>query len=538
LGQAFHHALRRFDEKSVHRAHVTKMALRLLEPSTREAPMSITSRHALGGLAVVALLGGCSGSTDPAEVTGTDEAALNGFGNTLPNNVPFRNPTGFAATYSTTGSVDLTNEFFQSLGTNGRSCGTCHAPMDGMTITPPHIRTRFDRTGGTDPVFRPIDGANRPDADVSTVHARRVAYSMLLTKGLIRVGDTLGLNPPTSADFTIVSVDDPYGYASPTKMSLFRRPLPSTNLKFLSTVMWDGRETLAGTDHCNHADEGGKCFASFAADFADQAQGATLGHAQAMVPGLTSTQMTHIVNLETDLFTAQVWDDSAFLLTSDHALGGPFNIVSQASYFGINDNLGDYNTGAAFTPNVFTIYEAWNSLTAKDFDNRARAAVARGEALFNTFPITISGVAGLNGSVGSPFNPPLPDSFVGSCTTCHDTPNGGSHSITAPLNIGLTGDHPEALARTPDLPLYTIQSNATGAIVKTTDPGRALISGKFVDVGKFKGATLRGLAARAPYFHNGSAKDLDAAVDFYNARFTMGLTDQQHDDLVAFLRTL
>jgi hypothetical protein len=495
-------------------------------------------QHALGSLTVVSFVAGCSGGADPTEATGTNENALKGFGRSLPNNVPFPNPTGFAATYSTTGAVDLTNEFFQSLGTNGRSCGSCHTPTDAWSITPPSIRARFDRTGGTDPVFRPIDGTVRPDADVSTVYARRAAYSMLLTKGLIRVGDTLGLNPPATADFTIVSVDDPYGYASPTRMSLFRRPLPSTNLKFDSTVMWDGRETLAGTDHCNHADEGGKCFASFTADFSDQAVGATLGHAQAMIPGLTATQMAHIVSFETTIFTAQVWDDSAFLLMADHGLGGPFNIVAQASYYGINDNLGDYQTGAPFTQNVFTIYEAWSSLPGNDYEDRARKAVARGEALFNTFPITISGVAGLNGSVGSPFSPPLPDSFVGACTTCHDTPNGGSHSITAPLNIGLTGDHPEALARTPDLPLYTIQSNTTGAIVKTTDPGRALISGKFVDVGKFKGPILRGLAARAPYFHNGSAKDFDAVIDFYNARFAMGLTDQQHDDLVAFLRTL
>jgi cytochrome c peroxidase len=498
----------------------------------------------LGGAVLFAFVAGCSGS-DPTEATGTTAGALHGNHNSLPNNVPFENPTGFAATYSTAGSVDLTNEFFQSLGTNGRSCGSCHAASDGWTITPPHVLDRFFDSGGTDPIFRPIDGANRPDADVSTVEARYAAYNMLITKGLIRVGDTLGLNPPAGADFTIVSVDDPYGYASPTRMSLFRRPLPSTNLKFLTTVMWDGRETLAGADHCNHADENGKCFASMNADFADQAQGATLGHAQAMVPGLSAQQMTDIVAFETGLSTAQAWDFDAHKLTSHHALGGPFNITTQVTYYGINDNLGDYQTGLPFTPNVFTIYDAWADLKDNDdgdddFDdvNAARASVARGEALFNTRAITISGVAGLNGSVGSPFNPPLPDSFVGACTTCHDTPNSGNHSIVAPLNIGLTGDHPEALARTPDLPLYTIQSNVTGAIVKTTDPGRALISGKFADVGKFKGPVLRGLAARAPYFHNGSAKDFDAVIDFYNARFGMNLSGQEHDDLVAFLRTL
>ncbi|HEY6461740.1 MAG TPA: hypothetical protein VIY73_16350 [Polyangiaceae bacterium] len=495
----------------------------------------------LGGTVLLAFLAGC-GSSSPTESTGSTESALGGHGG-LPNNTPFPNPTGFAATYSTAGFVDLTGDFFQSLGTNGRACVTCHAQADGWTITPEHVQDRFYESNGTDPIFRPIDGANRPDANVATFKDRQAAYNMLLTKGLIRIGDTLGLNPPAGADFTIVSVDDPYGYASPTRMSLFRRPLPSTNLNFLTTVMWDGRETLNGTDHCNHTDENGKCFASMGADFADQAQGATLGHAQAMVPGLTPAQMANIVAFETGISTAQVWDFDAQNLSADGGNGGPFNISTQVSYYGINDNLGDYQTAAAFNPNVFTVYEAWGSQHGHDYDHDhgtegARASVARGEALFNTRAITISGVGGLNGTVGSPFNPPLPDSFVGACTTCHDSPNGGSHSIVAPLNIGLTGDHPEALARTPDLPLYTIQSNTTGAIVKTTDPGRALISGKFVDVGKFKGPVLRGLAARAPYFHNGSAKDLDAVLDFYNARFGMNLTEQEHDDLVAFLNTL
>ena len=88
------------------------------------------------------------------------------------------------------------------------------------------------------------------------------------------------------------------------------------------------------------------------------------------------------------------------------------------------------------------------------------------------------------------------------------------------------------------MPLYTLRNKETGDIVQTTDPGRALITGKFVDIGKFKGPILRGLAARAPYFHNGLAVDLDTVVNFYNNRFNMKLTNQEHRDLVAFLRTL
>jgi cytochrome c peroxidase len=74
--------------------------------------------------------------------------------------------------------------------------------------------------------------------------------------------------------------------------------------------------------------------------------------------------------------------------------------------------------------------------------------------------------------------------------------------------------------------------------IQTTDPGRALITGKWKDIGRFKGPILRTLATRAPYFHNGSAKNVGEAVDFYNQRFGIGLTEDEKDDLVAFLLTL
>ena len=88
------------------------------------------------------------------------------------------------------------------------------------------------------------------------------------------------------------------------------------------------------------------------------------------------------------------------------------------------------------------------------------------------------------------------------------------------------------------MPLYTLRNFATGQTRKTTDPGRALITGKWNDIGKFKGPVLRGLAGRAPYFHNGLAKDLAAVVDFYDTRFSIGFTNQEKDDLIAFLEAL
>ena len=451
--------------------------------------------------------------------------AVAGEPTSLPSMLPFRNPTGFAATFSTTGSIPLDGPFFQSLGSNGRSCGSCHQPSEGWTITPDGVRARFESTSGLDPIFRTNDGSNSPIADVSTVEARRKAFSMLLEKGLIRVG----IGVPANAEFELIAVDDPYGYASATELSLFRRPLPSTNVKFLSTVMWDGRETFTDPASLDCVVGTTSCFATIHFDLHNQSNSATVGHAQAANP-LTDEQRQEIVAFEASLFTAQIFDDEAGPLDALRAKGGPQYLSREPFYFGINDAVsGDYKTGAAFNPNVFTMYERWQKgALRRDGRNGARASVARGEALFNSKPIAIAGVGGLNDDLGI-------DVLQGTCTTCHDTPSAGNHSIPAPLNLGLA----DGSRRTPDMPLYTLRNKSDPTlVVQTTDPGRALITGRWRDIGRFKGPVLRGLAARAPYFHNGSAMDLDAVVDFYNERFGIGLTDAEHDDLVAFLLAL
>jgi cytochrome c peroxidase len=202
------------------------------------------------------------------------------------------------------------------------------------------------------------------------------------------------------------------------------------------------------------------------------------------------------------------------------------NLSSQEFYVGINDAFGGDPTGAPFNPSAFTIYNPWQNSTSA-----ARASVARGEQIFNNFPIPITGVAGINDALGQQTVP-------GTCTTCHDTPNVGNHSFSVPLNIGITDYPGRPGLDISGLPVYTIQCNAGGPPIQTTDPGPALISGKCADVGKTKGPILRGLAARAPYFHNGSAATLRDAVDFYDSRFNLGLTEQQKQDLVAFLKTL
>jgi cytochrome c peroxidase len=225
-------------------------------------------------------------------------------------------------------------------------------------------------------------------------------------------------------------------------------------------------------------------------------------------------------------------DNKAGRLDDDGAKGGPKAILDQPFYIGINDNFGDSVTKAPFTPVVFNLFDRWANIKARRYDDHAdaRRAVARGQALFNTKAITISGVSGINDE--AVFG--TPQKLVGTCTTCHDTPNGGNHSVVAPLNIGLV----DASRRTADMPLYTLRNKTTGETVKVTDPGRALIDGKWSHIGRFKGPMLRNLAPRAPYFHNGFAKDLGAVVDFYDERFAIGFTKQEKADLIAFLRSL
>jgi cytochrome c peroxidase len=199
---------------------------------------------------------------------------------------------------------------------------------------------------------------------------------------------------------------------------------------------------------------------------------------------------------------------------------------------GINDPLGGDPTGRPFDPTVFTLFDAWqSSLPGSQGPAAARAAIARGQEIFNHKPLAIVGVSGLNDDLGVP-------SISATCTTCHDAPNAGNHSVPAPLRIGVDAVAPVGGLNVSGLPVYTLRNLATGEIERTTDPGRALITGRWKDIGRFKGPTLRGLAARGPYFHNGSAARLEDVIAFYDARFQIGLTEQEKADLLAFLGAL
>lgn len=428
----------------------------------------------------------------------------------------YPNDAGLTTTYSTSGPIDLQSPFFQDLGTNQRTCASCHQPDSAWSITPQNLERRFRATQGDDAIFRNNDGSNCEGAIANTVAEKRAAYSLLLTRGLIRVG----LDVPANAEFVVESVRDPNQCTgATTDVSVHRRPLPSANMPFVSAVMWDGRESSA-TTAIHH-------------DLLQQANDATRGHA-AGLRDLTEAEAQQIVEFETTLFTAQSRDRVAGSLGAFGASGGPGPLSVQPFFIGINDPVGLNPSHAPFDARAFTLFSAWASWSdaGRGAASEARLAIARGQEIFNTRAIVISGVGGLNGETFSN-GVTVPDSIVATCTVCHDTPNAGNHSIKAPLDIGLTDP-----AVAPYLPVYTLRNIATGEAVETTDPGRALVTGRWNDVGRFKGPVLRALAARAPYFHNGAAATLEAAVDFYERRFQMALTPRERADLLAFLRAL
>jgi cytochrome c peroxidase len=443
------------------------------------------------------------------------------------------NPSGRLATISTTGSIDRGNPFFQSLGTNGRSCGSCHLQESGFGLSAAATRAVFAASGGTDPLFAAVDGANCPNVTPADGAA---GHSLLLDNALIRVGLTV----PAGAEYTIAAVHDPYGCAlqgAPATASVYRRPLPTTNLRFLSAVMFDGRETIQPLNN------GLTFLANLRADLAHQAMDATLGHAQASTSP-SPAQLNSIVDFELALFSAQRVDDAAGVLNAQGATGGAELLTSAPYYPGINDPLGGNPTGTPFEPRAFTIFSAWDDLKSSNPSTAARQSVARGQAVFNTHPLSITNVAGLNDALGMP-------SINGTCSTCHDTPNVGNHSLPVPLDIGTSHDFahessPEiraALAQlsVPDLPVFEVtctQGPLAGTVRYSSDPGRALLTGHCADVGRIKGPILRALASRAPFFHNGAAASLTQVVDFYNERFQINLTAREKADLVAFLRSL
>jgi len=388
---------------------------------------------------------------------------------TIDNNQPFRNPAGHAATFSTQGLIDLTGEYFQAQGANGRSCATCHIPQEAWSITPGTIQRLFDETGGTHPIFRPLD-ANNENADLSTVEAREAGYSMLLSRGVFRRGGA----PRAEREWDLVAVDDPHGFANTGRLVHWRRVMPTINFPLGSAVVnWDGGNTAAPDQR---------------AGLENQARRNIINAQQG--PAAPPEVIANIVDFEQSLFTAQVSVVGVGRLDTDGARGGAEALAAMQK-----------------TAGRFDLFDAWVG-----HDNPRRAQIARGQALFNEV------------------NP-----GGRSCSGCHNSANNGTNTNDLLFfDIGTAS----AAARTPDLPLYTFQRRSTGELQQLTDAGRGNVTGMWSDLGRFKVPTLRALAARAPYFHNGIAATLDDVIRHYEAQLGFIVTAEQRADLVAFLKAL
>ncbi len=421
-------------------------------------------------VAVLALLGSVClyGSYLTAEQVSASGADVQ---SSIPNNYLFRNPGGKSATFSTQGSVDLTGEYFQAQGTNGRSCVSCHIPEEAWSINPGTLQHLFDETEGKHPIFNPLD-ANNPTAipQNPTVENLLAAYSMLLSRGVFRRGGT----PRANSDWELIAVEDPHGFASLNRLVHWRRAMPTINFaQGSATVNWDSGNSIGNDQH---------------AGLVNQAtRNVTGGQQGSPAP---PEVIADIVAFEESLFTAQLIVPGAGRLDSDGARGGPEALSTMPKVAG-----------------RFDLFDSW-----VNHDNPKRAQIARGQELFN------------NTNAGGR-----------SCNGCHNSSNNGTNINNALFDIRTAWEE----VRTPDLPLYTFRNRANQELTrKLTDAGQGQVTGFWTDLGKFKTPTLRALAARAPYFHNGIATTLEDVVRHYENHFGFVFTDEERADLVAFLNAL
>jgi len=387
----------------------------------------------------------------------------------IPNNHPHRNPGGKAATFSTQGFIDLTGEYFQAQGTNGRSCVSCHIPEEAWSITPATLQHLFDETDGTHPIFNKLD-ANNPNMDVSTPDARLAAYSMLLSRGVFRRGGA----PRADSEWELIAVDDPHGFANVTRLVHWRRVMPTINFALGgSTINWDGGNSVGEETR---------------AGLVNQANRNVTG-AQQGQPAPAEV-IANIVDFESSLFTAQLIVPGAGRLDSGGARGGPEALSTMQKVAG-----------------RFDLFDAWAG-----HGNPRRAQIARGQELFNN-------KTNLSGRT---------------CSGCHNSANNGTNINNLLFDVRAAAVE----ARTPDLPLYKFRNKTTGEFRLLTDAGRGNITGLWNDLGRFKTPTLRALAARAPYFHNGIAATIEDVVRHYEKRLGFVFTDREREDLIAFLKAL
>ena len=453
--------------------------------------------------------------------------------------------TGYDDSMGTLGMLNASGDvksdghpFFTPLGTNGRACISCHQPSWGMSLSVSALTDRWRATDGKDPVFAAFDGSNCPNLPQD----KESSHSLLLKRGLFRIPLQW---PPRNADgstkqvdFTIEVVRDPTGCntnseyglkSSQPTVSVYRRPRMSANLNYVTS---GARPMVLKTGMLADLDpETGKPVSmnlmgdAREATLKTQAMSAILGHEQAQQRP-TAQQIDRIVEFESQVYVAQ----------AAHQYEGPLVVPGAPLALGVAA-LRDRGTQANPADLAFGDFKEW-----KDSPKFYRASISRGADIFSHRQFWLRDAAHLNTTgLGNPAK--------GTCASCHSSRMTGQELAAGWIDAGTTNfptwTEPGTWQETSELPVFkiTCAKNADphpylGRVIYTTDPGRALISGKCADVGSIVMQQLRGLAARAPYFANGSAKTLREVVDFYDRRFDIKLSDEDKDDLVNFLGVL
>ena len=502
---------------------------------------------------VVALAAAVPGawSASPTPQSTQDRWWAEGDGVPIKSFTTYRNPVGELGVLVEGGPMETRGHaFFEPIGTNGRACVTCHQPANAMSLSVTSIQRRWKESNGKDPLFAAIDGSNCPNLPQQDP----ASHSLLLKRGLVRVAMPW---PPKAADgsaidpeFTLEVVRDPfgcnnsreYGLASPTPMvSVYRRPRVVANAKYVEhnafgVGMFVGKN---GMPAARDPDTGRPVSMNIMSDaraptLKVQAMDAMRTHLQGAA--LTPEQIAQITDFERRVFVAQEMRDGAGSLTTPDGpkAFGPRNLAK-----GDPGVLGNNTTRF-----VFPMGDAWKDRQPDDVAEM-RASIRRGHDVFFFRTFWIRDSMHLN-TVG------LGNPTKRTCATCHGMHMTAMDVANGWMDIGTTNlpwakEVPENPweDETPELPLFKVTCKKEvpehpylGRVIYTQDPGRALASGKCNDVGTMVMQQFRGLAARAPYFTNGSAATLRELIDFYDRRYNIQYSEQEKRDLEHFLGSL
>lgn len=461
-------------------------------------------------------------------------------GQPLPATASYPNPEGSLGVVNTDGAVDTSKHpFFQSLGTNGRACVTCHQPADAMSLSVNSIRERWEATAGADPLFDTFDGANCPDQPRGV----RSSHSLLLDHGLIRIALPW---PPKNVEpeFTLEVVKDPAGCNTSPKhgmqseestISVYRRPRMAGNLRYVTTSFslsgrFNGKtgEPLAVDPATSQ--RVGLPILSDARQPTLEAQADEALRTHLRVNGvITEEQIRQIVAFERQVYVAQDTHVKGGSLTESGpppALG-PMALVTGKSIL----------PGNNWTNPVFLSFDSWRDPPGETQEQRDfRASVARGYDAFFVRPMWIRDVAWFT-SIG------MGNPYKRTCAICHSVHLAGNNISPGLMDLGV--NNPPMAPLMPDLPVFKVTCKKDvlphpylGREFVTHDPGRALITGKCMDIGSLVMQQMRGMSARAPFFSNGSAKTIRDVVEYYNTRFKMEMTEQEKQDLTNFMSVL